>query len=102
MNTKETPLYDLIKNKICDYEISRTDTTSNKKQLREYLSEYLEIPSDDITILLDEIQIVSDYFTDKQIRRILKVFEKIYRIEPHYGDQVRVTIYLTEDGTPEG
>jgi len=37
MNTKETQLYDLIKNKICDYEISRTDTKSSKKQLREYL-----------------------------------------------------------------
>ena len=102
MNTKKTPFDEIIKNKICDYEISRTDTKSSKKQLREYLSEYLEIPSDDITILLDEIEIVSDYFSDKQIRRILKVFEKIYRIEPHYVDQVRVTIYLTEDGTPEG
>ena len=51
MNTKKTLLSELIKNKICDYEISRTDTKSNKKQLREYLSEYLEIPSDDITIL---------------------------------------------------
>lgn len=100
MNTKETPISELIKNKICDYEISRTDTKSSKKQLREYLSEYLEIPSDDITILLDEIQIVSDYFTNKQIRRMLKVFEKIYKVEPHYGDQVRVTIYLTEDGNP--
>ena len=96
MNTKKTLLSELIKNKICDYEISRTDTKSNKKQLREYLSEYLEIPSDDITILLDEIKIVSDYFTDKQIRKILKVFETVYRIEPHYGDQVRVTIYLTD------
>lgn len=102
MNTKETPSYELIKNKICDYEISRIDTNDNKKQLREYLSEYLEIPSDDIHIVLDEIQIVSDYFTDKQMRRILKVFETVYRVEPHYGDQVRVTIYLTDDGTPEG
>lgn len=100
MNTKKTLLSELVKNKICDYEINRTDTTSNKKQLREYLSEYLEIPSDYISILLDEIVIVSDYFTDKQIRRILKVFEKIYKIEPHYGDQVRVTIYLTNDGNP--
>lgn len=100
--THETLLCDLIKNKICDYEISRTDTKSSKKKLREYLSEYLEIPSDDIAILLDEIQIVSDYFSDKQIRRMLKVFEKIYKIDPHYGDQVRVTIYLTDDGTPEG
>lgn len=100
MDTMKTPISDLIKNKICDYEISRTDTKSSKKQLREYLSEYLEIPCDDITILLDEIVILSDYFTDKQIRRILKVFEKIYKIEPHYGDQVRVTIYLTDDGTP--
>lgn len=102
MNTKKTPLCDLIKNKICDYEINRIDTKSSKEQLREYLSEYLEIPSDDITILLDEIQIVSDYFTDKQIRRMLKVFEKIYKIESHYGDQVRAEIYLTDDGTPRG
>ena len=72
MDTMKTPISDLIKNKICDYEISRTYTKSSKKQLREYLSEYLEIPSDDITILLDEIVIVLDYFTDKQIRRILK------------------------------
>jgi transposase-like protein len=100
MDTMETPLYDLIKNKICEYEISHTDTKSSKEQLRESLSEYLEIPTDDIHIILDEIEIVSDYFTDKQIRRMLKVFEKIYKIEPHYGDQVRVTIYLTEDGTP--
>jgi hypothetical protein len=102
MNTKETPLYDLIKNKICDYEISRTDTKSSKEQLIDYLSEYLEIPADNISILLDEIVIVLDYFSDKQIRRILKVFETVYRVEPHYGDQVRVTIYLTDDGTPEG
>ena len=101
MNTKETPLSELIKNKICDYEISRTDTKISKEQLREYLSEYLEIPSDDISILLDEIIIVLDYFTDKQIRRILKVFEKIYKIEPHYGDQVRVTIYLADDENPK-
>ena len=100
MNTKKTPLYDLVKNKICDYEISRTDTKISKKQLREYLSEYLEIPTDNISILLDEIIIVSDYFSDKQIQSILKVFENVYRVEPHYGDQVRVTIYLTEDGTP--
>lgn len=102
MNTKETQLCDLIKNKICDYEISRTDTKSSKKQLIEYLSEYLEIPADSISILLDEIIIVLDYFSDKQIKRILNVFEKVYKIEPHYGDQVRVTIYLTDDGTPEG
>ena len=102
MNTKKTLLSELIKNKICDYEINRIDTKDSKKQLREYLSEYLEIPADNISILLDEIVIVSDYFSDKQIRRILKVFEKIYKIEPHYGDQVRVTIYLTDDGTPRG
>lgn len=89
--TRETPLFEIIKNRIDTYKINRIDIIHTKKALKEELSEYLNRPLDDIIIGDDSIDIVVDSLDREQLDKICDLFDNV-NINNFYGDQLKICV----------
>lgn len=89
----ETPMNELIKNRICDYELKLTDFKTARQDLIKELTEYLGITRSDIAVGVDAIEITVDSLDKEQLDKICELFDKVI-IDSLYGDQVRIFVEL--------
>lgn len=79
-NEVETPLEDLLINKLLDYNTDLQDLHHDMKVLKEFLCEYFEVEQEDIS-LYGNVTIVVDKISAEMMNKLSNIREKTNQID---------------------